>query len=202
MRLLSVLATACAMLVAASALPVSDSPYDIRAYNEFNSYSSREVELLEARGKKAAHRDSKKHVPPPPPAVTFVKGTNRHYPDNHLNRLQLHGDKRKAVEKWHVNLVHEKMKTVQGAHSAEIVNMAHAIGSTDPHIHVSAIFRDREGRIIQTPQRGNGVLRDTAHIYANQEHPEDGYQLLPLEYKKAMDKNAAREGRHGDVGRA
>jgi len=46
------------------------------------------------------------------------------------------------------------------------------------------------------------MLKDTAHVYVNKEHPEDGYRHLPIEYKKAIDRNAKQEGRHHDVGKA
>jgi len=101
-----------------------------------------------------------------------------------------------------VNVVAEHMKTIKNAHSAEIINLAHGIGSRDPNIHISAKFYNKEGVVIETPQRGNGVLRETTHVYVNKEHPENGYHTLPLEYKKAMDRNALREGRLHHVGKA
>ena len=79
-------------------------------------------------------------------------------------------------------------------------NLAHSVGSKDPYIHTSVIYRDKSGKVIETPQRGNGVLKPITHVYANGEHPEDGYKHLPVEYKKAIDKHAKSEGR--ETGRA
>lgn len=73
--------------------------------------------------------------------------------------------------------------------------LAHSIGSKDPHIHITTIFRKKDGEIIKTPQRGNGELKRKTHVYADHEHPENGYKHLPIEYKKAIDKHAKKEGR-------
>ena len=181
--------------------------------NNLYTFSSHDTELLEVRAKSHQNKGSKKHVPPPPPSVTFSKDNSKFSPKNHLDELRLHGKKREAVEKWHKNVVAEHMKTVKDAHSAEIMqvffsrfidllflmsinrNLAHSVGSKDPNIHISVQFKDKHGNIIETPQRGNGKLKPTAHVYVNKEDPEHGYKELPIEYRKAMDKHAIREGR-------
>ena len=82
---------------------------------------SREIEVLEARGKGDQHKDSKKYVPPPPPKVTFdTSADNRHRPDKTLDKLDLHGDSRKKVEDYHKNLVADHMQTVPGAHTGVV----------------------------------------------------------------------------------
>ena len=139
MRFLSIFALACTVVQAVSALPVfNPTRYAIfitfhifqcwRAYvhiiiSDLIAHDDLYIgaEHLEARGKGHQHKDSKKHVSPPPSPVTFLKENRTHSPKNNLDRLKLHGQKRKNVEKWHQDVVTKHMKTVKGAHTAEIV---------------------------------------------------------------------------------
>ncbi|KAF8155422.1 hypothetical protein B0H34DRAFT_713210 [Crassisporium funariophilum] len=197
MRFFSLFALACAGLQAASALPISNPDNDRVARNDLStvfSVSSRDTQLLEARNK---NKDTHKHVPPPPPAVTLEKNKSLpHSPHNTLDRLNLHGDKRKAVVDYHTKVVEDHMKTVPGAHSAVIKNLAHSAGSRDPKIHISATVHDKHGASIGAPRHGNPAILDpTHHIYTNKENPADGYKGLPIEYKKAVDKKRKAEGK-------
>jgi hypothetical protein len=187
MRFFSLFTFATLAFSAVSALPVSRSN-DIVARDDMYPVSSREFEVLEARGKGKQHKGSKKHVPPPPPKIKFEKGVSAHSAHNHMDRLHLHGDSRKQVENYHRKLVEDHMKTIPGAHSAVIKNLAHAKGSRDPHIHVSAEIKDKHGNILHAPRRGNPAMMDpTHHIYTNKDNHADGYHVLPHAYKKAVD---------------
>ncbi|KAF8970841.1 hypothetical protein BDZ97DRAFT_1914317 [Flammula alnicola] len=190
MRFFSLFTFATLAFSAVSAAPVSKSDNGIVARD--NLYlSSREIEVLEARAG-GDHKASKKYVPPPPPKVTFEKGVSAHSASNHMDKLNLHGDSRKQVEGYHRHLVEEHMKTIPGAHTAVVKNLAHAKGSRDPHIHVSAEIRDKGGNIITAPRRGNPLVMDpTHHIYTNAADPANGYHVLPHAYKKAVDKHNA-----------
>jgi hypothetical protein len=186
MRFFSLFTFATLAFSSVSALPVLRSD-DIVARDDM-FVSSREIEILEARGKDHQHKETHKHVPPPPPKVTFEKGVSSHSAHNHMDKLDLHGDSRKAVEDYHRKLVEEHMKTIPGAHSAVIKHLAHSKGSRDPHIHVSAEIKDQHGNIIHAPRRGNPAQMDpTHHIYTNKDEPHNGYHVLPHEYKKAVD---------------
>jgi len=187
MRFLSLFTFATLAFSAVSAAPVSKSDNVVVARDDLY-LSSREIEVLETRGG-GDHKDTKKYVPPPPPRVTFEKGVSAHSASNHMDKLDLHGDSRKQVEDYHRKLVEEHMKTIPGAHTAVIKNLAHAKGSRDPHIHVSAEIRDKDGNIITAPRRGNPAQMDpTHHIYTNAADQSKGYDVLPHEYKKAVDK--------------
>ena len=75
-------------------------------------------------------------------------------------------------------------------------NLAHGKGSVDPNIHISAKIKNERSDIIGAARRGNANRIDpTHHVYTNKKNPEAGYAGLPLEYKKAMDKKARREGK-------
>ncbi|CAA7262949.1 unnamed protein product [Cyclocybe aegerita] len=196
MRFFSVLSLACAVLQAVSAIPVSNPIKDPVAHGA--SYtSSTNTQHLEVRGRQGKHhRSSRKHKPPTPVPITFDKEKSPHAAHQALNNLNLHGKKRKAVEKYHKNVVAEHMKTVPGAHSAVIKNLAHSMGSRDPNVHISAVIKDKAGNIITAPRRGNPNIQDpTHHIYTNKQHPHDGYKPLPIEYKKAVDKKLKAEGK-------
>ena len=139
MHFFSLFTFATVALSAVSALPVSNpkcvilylpfrtankvlSASGIMARDDMYPVSSREIEVLETRGKGSQHKDNKKHVPPPPPSITFLKEAvpNSHAAHNHMDRLDLHGDSRKQVEDYHRKVVEEHMKTI-GAHKAVIV---------------------------------------------------------------------------------
>jgi len=72
--------------------------------------------------------------------------------------------------------------------------LAHGKGSRNTNIIlVQFSRRAKERKFIETPQRGDGALKRTAHVYVNKEQ-------LPKEYTKVIDKNAKQEGRLHDVG--
>ena len=50
-------------------------------------------------------------------------------------------------------------------------------------MHISVNYYTKKGKPIQTPQRGNGVMKETTHVYVN--HAD-----LPIDYRKAMEKHA------------
>jgi len=116
-----------------------------------------------------------------------------HAPHNTLDRLNLHANKRKAAEAYHLKVVTEYMKTVPKAHSATIINLAHTKGSRDPKLHISARIFDEHGKEIGKIRPGTEDLRDasgkkipptvdpTHHIYVN-------HKDLAPEYSKACDK--------------
>jgi hypothetical protein len=186
MRFFSLFTFATLAFTSVSALPVLRSD-DIVARDDMYPVSSREIEILETRG---SHKETHKHVPPPPPKTTFEKGVSSHSAHNHMDKLDLHGKSRKAVEDYHHKVVQDHMKTVPGAHTAVIKNLAHSKGSRDPHIHVSAEIKDHHGNVIHAPRRGNPAQMDpTHHIYTNKHEPANGYHVLPHEYKKAVDKH-------------
>ena len=81
-------------------------------YDLFSRNSGDSDYILEARGKK--------YVPPAPEPITFRKG-GPHDAGNHLDKLSLYSNKRKATEDFHKKVVSEHMKSVPGAHTAEIV---------------------------------------------------------------------------------
>lgn len=59
-------------------------------------------------------------MPPAPPSITFRKG-GAHDADTHFKALSLYSDKRKDTEAFHSKVVAEHMKSIPGAHSAEIM---------------------------------------------------------------------------------
>jgi len=191
MLLLSLFTFATLAFPVVSALPLLKSEHGIMARDDLYFVSAREIELLETRD----HKETKKYVPPPPPKVTFEKGVTRHSAHNTMDRLDLHGDSRKAVEDYHRNVVTEHMKTIPGAHTAVIKNLAHSVGSRDPNIHISAEIRDKDGNVIHAPRHGNPAVMDpTHHIYVNKDDHSKGYDVLPKEYKKAVDRLNKVEG--------
>jgi hypothetical protein len=131
-------------------------------------------------------------------AVIKDQKANSHLAYHHLNKLRLHGKKRKAVEKYHRKLVGDHVKDIHAAPSSEssIKNLAHGTGSVDPKIHISVKIKNERGDIIGAPRHGNANRIDPIHhVYTNKENPKDGYASLPIEYKKALDKKARREGK-------
>ena len=76
-------------------------------------------------------------------------------------------------------------------------NLAHAKGSRDPKIHISAEFKDVHGNVIQTPRHGNGQPAPIAHVYiGNPDHHDSvhsynaaAHDALPHAYKHAVAKH-------------
>jgi len=50
-----------------------------------------------------------------PPKITFGKGARKD-----LDDLGLHGKERKKAKKYHKNIIKEHMKTLPGAHTADV----------------------------------------------------------------------------------
>jgi len=194
MRLLSLFTFATLAFSVVSALPLLKSDGLIVPRDDLDLVSSREIEVLETRQK---HKTSRKFVPPPPPKITFHKG-DHHSAHDTMDRLNLHAQKRKAVEDFHRNVVEQHMKNIPGAHTAVIKNLAHSRGSRDARMHISAEIRDKNGRIIEAPRHGNPAILDpTHHIVVH-----GGYDALPHEYKHAVDhsntKNPKLRGKTGE----
>ena len=57
-------------------------------------------------------------------------------------------------------------------------------------MHVSVNYYNKEKQPIFTPQRGDGVMKATTHVYVNPADPKNAHHLLPVEYRKAMEKHA------------
>jgi len=181
----SFFALACAVVHAVSALPVpwTDAPeYGLSARDDLEARST-DFEVLEERAKGS----SRKYTPPRPPTVTFEKGVSKHSAQDSLKNLGLQGKKRKAVENYHTRVVQNHMKTVPGAKSAVIKNLAHDVGTRDRRMHVSAVIKGKDGQPITAPRRGNPAIRDpTHHIYVNK-------KSLPRAMTRAADRKANRE---------
>jgi len=74
-----------------------------------------------------------------PPKITFGAAARKD-----LDNLGLHGKERVKAKKYHKNIVKKHMKTVPGAHTAEITRIAH-VGGTTPNdsLHATVAYRKK-----------------------------------------------------------
>jgi hypothetical protein len=74
-----------------------------------------------------------------PPKITFGAAARKD-----LDNLGLHGKERKKAKNYHKNIVKKHMKTVPGAHTAQITRIAHVGGTTpnDP-LHATVAYRKK-----------------------------------------------------------
>jgi hypothetical protein len=116
-----------------------------------------DLEELEARAKNAV-----------PNKIKFSGGAKKHMDNLGLVKGSA---ERKQVKAYHRKIVAEEMAR-NGAHSAQVVHLAHMKGSVDPKLHITAGFWDKDDRRIKStfgtpPQTGQ-----LHHVYADH-HPVD-----------------------------
>jgi len=107
-----------------------------------------------------------------PNAIKFSGGAKAH-----MDKLGLvkGSAERKQVKAYHRKIVAEEMAR-NGAHSAQVVHLAHKIGSVDPKLHITTGFWDKNDKRIKStfgtpPQTGQ-----LHHVYADH-HPVDPVYL-------------------------
>ncbi|KDR71289.1 hypothetical protein GALMADRAFT_143986 [Galerina marginata CBS 339.88] len=142
MRAFSLIAFATIVLGGASALTVPAK-----------QVATNNVEQLEARE--------------PKNPIKFSKGSK-----SHMDRLGLHKNSldRQQVKDYHRQVVGQEMNH-NGASSAQVVHLAHSVGSVDPKFHVTAGFWDANDKRIKSsygnpPKKGN-----LHHVYADHVDP-------------------------------
>ncbi|PPQ95579.1 hypothetical protein CVT26_008607 [Gymnopilus dilepis] len=88
-------------------------------------------QLFERGGQKSPRRR------PGPPIITFGKQARKD-----LDDLGLHGKERRKAKKYHKAIIKEHMKSIPGAHTADVARIAHLGGSTpgDP-LHATVAYR-------------------------------------------------------------
>ncbi|KAF8962970.1 hypothetical protein BDZ97DRAFT_1064392 [Flammula alnicola] len=121
MRVFSVLTLATALLGSVSALTVPVKRWDIDS-----------LDLLEARE--------------PANPIKFSKGAKEHLTNLGLAKGSA---ERKEVKEYHRNIVAAKMAE-HGAHSAQVVHLAHTVGSADPRLHVTTGLWDKDNKRIKS----------------------------------------------------
>lgn len=125
----------------------------------------------------------------------FSKARSAHSAQSQFKTLDLQGDSKARVEEYHREVVEQYMDTIPGARRAMILHLAHAKGSRDPCIHISAKILNKEGDPILIPRRSDPTkMFQVHHVYTNSDDPPHGYHNLPHDYKNAVDKLNKIEG--------
>jgi hypothetical protein len=116
-------------------------------------------EMLEAR------EPAKNAVPN---AIKFSGGAKAHMDSLGLVKGS---PERKQVKAYHRQIVGEEMAK-NGAHSAQVVHLAHKIGSVDPKLHVTAGFWNKDDKRIKSSYGEPPKTGNLHHVYADH-HPVD-----------------------------
>jgi hypothetical protein len=82
---------------------------------------------------------------------------------------------RKQVKAYHRNIVSEQMAK-NGAHSAQVVHLAHMQGSVDPKLHVTAGFWNHDDKRMKSSYGDPPKSGNLHHVYADH-HPVDATYL-------------------------
>jgi len=205
MRLIPLLVLASSLLVSAAALVIpglgkgsSASLMDLNLSLQSKALVAKHSalpghdNLLEGRAKKGGG---------PPKKVSTITFTD--HARERLDALNLHGKDRKKVEKWHITQTEKEMKRV-GATHGQINHLAHAVGSTDPNIHITAAFQKQRntqhGPVMDTVLAtwNNRRVRNH-HVYVSDKDKAKGRQALPPAYVNAVTAQHHAEGRAGPV---
>ncbi|KAF9053239.1 hypothetical protein BJ165DRAFT_1523951 [Panaeolus papilionaceus] len=141
------------------------------------------------------------------PASQQAKITFSDSARKHLDDLNLHGKERKKVKTEHVNRIKQEMKT-NGATHATVEHLAHAQGSVDPNVHITATFQKAKtaanGGVHKEPihssytdhSTGETVSGTKHHVYTNMVDKTKGAEAMPIHhptYHQAL-KNKAADG--------
>jgi len=86
----------------------------------------------------------------------------------HMDRLGLDkgSPERKQVKDYHRGIVGEEMSR-NGAHSAQVVHLAHKVGSVDPKLHVTAGFWDADNKRMKSSYGNPPKSGNLHHVYAD-----------------------------------
>jgi len=132
-------------------------------------------------------------IKPPPAKITFSANARKK-----LDDLNLHGKDRKKVKKWHKEKVKKQMKALGGTH-AEIHHLAHAKGSVDPNVHITAQFQQerktKKGGLIKDPIKNKWNKGPNHHVYVNGMDKTKGVEALHPAYKAAVTAKQHKEGK-------
>jgi len=95
----------------------------------------------------------------------------------HMDKLGLvkGSAERKQVKAYHRKIVAEEMAR-NGAHSAQVVHLAHMIGSTDPKLHITTGFWDKDDKRMKSTYGDPPKTGQLHHVYADH-HPVDPVYL-------------------------
>jgi len=95
----------------------------------------------------------------------------------HMDKLGLvkGSAERKQVKEYHRKIVAEEMAR-NGAHSAQVVHLAHMKGSTDPKLHITAGFWDKDDKRMKSTYGDPPKTGQLHHVYADH-HPVDPVYL-------------------------
>jgi len=152
MRAFSLFTLAAAILGGVSALtvPVKRSDFD-------------SIDVLEAR-------EPVKHEIPNP--IKFSGAAKKHLDNLGLAKGSA---ERKQVKEYHRKIVAEEMAK-NGAHSAQVTSLVHSFGSTDPKLHITAGFWDKDDKRMKTSYGDPPKSANLYHVYA-EHHPVDPVYL-------------------------
>ncbi|KAF8968459.1 hypothetical protein BDZ97DRAFT_350558 [Flammula alnicola] len=98
--------------------------------------------------------------------IKFSKGAKEHLTNLGLAKGSA---ERKEVKEYHRKIVAEEMAK-NGAHSAQIVHLAHKQGSVDPKLHITAGFWDKDDKRIKSTYGTPPKTGQLHHVYA-EHHP-------------------------------
>jgi hypothetical protein len=112
--------------------------------------------------------DVREPANPIPNPIKFSGGAKAH-----LDRLGLAkgSAERKQVKAYHRKIIAEEMAR-NGAHSAQVVHLAHSVGSVDPKLHITAGFWDASNTRIKSTYGDPPKSGNLHHVYADH-HPVD-----------------------------
>ncbi|KAF8960297.1 hypothetical protein BDZ97DRAFT_2077538 [Flammula alnicola] len=98
--------------------------------------------------------------------IKFSNGAKQHMTNLGLAKGSA---ERKEVKAYHRKIVGEEMAK-NGAHSAQVVHLAHKVGSVDPKLHVTAGFWDKDDKRIKSSYGDPPKSGNLHHVYA-EHHP-------------------------------